>query len=329
MKYEQERAVAIEAVLQASQLCRAVQRSLTAEDKLTKPDRSPVTVADFGSQALIVSHLLQAFPGDPIVGEEDAAALRQPEQSALKANVIRRVQAVAPHLSEPQILDAIDHGAQTCDFTQRYWTLDPIDGTKGFLRGEHYAIALALIENGEVVLGVLGCPNLPLAGGVAIDEQGCLLAAVKGQGAFMRSFADASERRIQIAPTAQPAAALFCESVESGHAAHDVHAQITALLGITAPPLRLDGQNKYALVARGDVALYLHLTTKPDYRSWIWDHAAGAIIVQEAGGLVTDRHGKPFDFAVGRKLRENVGIVVTNGKLHRAVLAAVQQVFAE
>ena len=43
----------------------------------------------------------------------------------------------------------------------RYWTLDPIDGTKGFIRGDQYAIALALIEQGQVKVGVLGCPSLP------------------------------------------------------------------------------------------------------------------------------------------------------------------------
>ena len=327
MLYKHERAVAIEAVLKACQLCRDVQRSLTDDDKLTKSDRSPVTVADFGSQAIIVSHVLQAFQDDPIVGEEEATVLRQNDQTALKANVIARVHTVEPDLSEQQILDAIDHGAQACDFTKRYWTLDPIDGTKGFLRGEQYAVALALVENGEVVLGVLGCPNLPLERGVLYNGAGCLLVAVKGQGAFMRSFSDESAERIQVSQIANPAEALFCESVERGHASHELQAKITALLGMTAPPLRLDGQNKYALVARGDASLYLHLTTKKDYRSWIWDHAAGTIIVQEAGGMATDMYGKPFDFSVGRKLQQNFGIVVTNGKFHQEVIAAVQQVY--
>ena len=115
MKYEHERAIAIEAVLKACQLCRDVQRSLTDEDKMTKSDRSPVTVADFGSQAIIVSHVLQAFSNDPIVGEEEATVLRQSDQTALKVNVIALVRTVEPDLSEQQILDAIDHGAQMCE----------------------------------------------------------------------------------------------------------------------------------------------------------------------------------------------------------------------
>ena len=44
----------------------------------------------------------------------------------------------------------------------RIWVLDPIDGTKGFMRGEHYCIALALLVNGKPTLSVMGCPNLQL-----------------------------------------------------------------------------------------------------------------------------------------------------------------------
>ena len=63
------------------------------------------------------------------------------------------------------------------------WTLDPIDGTKGFLRGEQYAVCLAFIVDSVVQVGVMGCPNLPVAGAGAEGERGCLFVAVRGQGA--------------------------------------------------------------------------------------------------------------------------------------------------
>lgn len=62
------------------------------------------------------------------------------------------------------------------------WTLDPIDGTKGFLRGEQYAVCLALIVDAEVKLGVMGCPNLPVDWSKPEGERGCLFVAVRGQG---------------------------------------------------------------------------------------------------------------------------------------------------
>ena len=88
-----------------------------------------------------------------------------------------------------------------------------------------------------------------------------------------------------------PADVRFCESVESGHSAQGDAAAVAARLGITAPPLRMDSQAKYAVVARGEADIYLRLPTRADYREKIWDHAAGALIVAEAGGVVTDIYG--------------------------------------
>jgi 3'(2'), 5'-bisphosphate nucleotidase len=89
----------------------------------------------------------------------------------------------------------------------------------------------------------------------------------------------------------------------------------------------MDSQAKYGAVARGDAALYLRLPSpkSPDYREKIWDHAAGALIVEEAGGRVTDMHGQPFDFGSDYKMRDNRGVVVSNGLLHPAVIEVLAQ----
>jgi 3'(2'), 5'-bisphosphate nucleotidase len=323
--YFQETLIAVEAVVKACRLCRDIQHTLSAVHKISKADMSPVTVADFGSQALIISHLLHAFPRDPVVGEESAALLRQPQQMSLKTHVVNLVNHIDPQLSETQVLDAIDYGAQTCDFTQRYWTLDPIDGTKGFLRGDQYAVALALIEQGEPVVGVLGCPNLLLDPDHPEQGQGCLLTAVKGQGAAIYTLEGIRTHSISVAPVFEPSQARFCDSVEAAHASHEEHAKIAELLGITTPSYRIDSQCKYAIVARGEASIYLRISPTPNYRSWIWDHAAGAIVVQEAGGRVSDLNGVPLDFSQGRKLFRNSGVIATNGLLHEAVLDAIRQ----
>ena len=122
-----------------------------------------------------------------------------------------------------------------------------------------------------------------------------------------------------------PAAVRFCESVESGHSAHGDAAAVADRLGITAAPLRMDSQAKYAVVARGEADIYLRLPTRADYREKIWDHAAGALIVAEAGGIVTDIHGRPLEFHHGRELTANRGVIVTNGRLHDRVLEAIRE----
>ena len=62
--------------------------------------------------------------------------------------------------------------------------MDPIDGTKGFLRGGQYAVCLGLLLDGKVVVGVMGCPNLPVDYTKPDGEKGVIFVAVKGQGAF-------------------------------------------------------------------------------------------------------------------------------------------------
>ena len=154
MNLEQHLEVAVSAVREASAVCRRVQADLVNAGTVSKDDKSPVTVADFAAQAVICARLGAAFADLPVVGEEGSEALRN--DPALLATV-----AGHAGLGAPATLEAIDRGGWTPDGSKPvYWTLDPIDGTKGFLRGEQYAVALGLIADGKVVLGVLGCPNL-------------------------------------------------------------------------------------------------------------------------------------------------------------------------
>ena len=328
MSYDVERRVAVNAVAVASRLCHSVQTNLVSAETLAKKDRSPVTVADYGAQAVISLLLGTALPDDPIVGEEDTAELRTEGGGALRDRIATHVSGVLPGLDEEAILAAIDRCNHEGGGTGRHWTVDPIDGTKGFLRGDQYAVALGLIEAGEVVLGVLGCPNLPLDWSDPDGPRGCLFVAVKGQGAFMRALEGGEETPVAVADLDDTALASFVESVESGHSSHNDSARVAELLGVQAAPVRIDSQCKYAAVSRGDAAIYLRLPTRKDYQEKIWDHAAGWMVVREAGGEVTDVQGRPLDFAQGRTLALNKGVVATNGRVHDRVIEAVRAVLS-
>jgi len=327
MSYTSEREVAIESVICACTLCEAVRASFDPHKVLEKKDRSPVTIADFGAQAVISHHLALSFQNDPLMAEEASGMLREKENAGLRDLVTDHVRRLIPKLSDTETLAAIDRGTGKGGATGRFWALDPIDGTKGFLRGGQYAVALALVEDGKVVVGVLGCPSLPLHGGERDGAKGCLFVAVRGEGATMKGLEDAVEQKIEVVKTTRPSDVQFCESVESSHSAHGKSAQIAQRLGITKSPVRMDSQCKYGIVARGEAAIYLRLPTTQSYMETVWDHAAGSIIVEEAGGKVTDMEGRPLDFFVGRRLTSNRGIVVTNGGLHDQVLRAVKEVF--
>ena len=326
--YENDLRAALDAVRGAARVCRSVQERLITRDTLEKRDKSPVTVADFASQAIVCRHLEQAFPRDAVVGEEGSAELRSAENAGLLASVVGAVASEANGAADAQrVLAWIDRGGADAK-TARYWTLDPIDGTKGFLRREQYAVALALIERGEVVVGVLGCPNLS----DGPDGTGVLMAAVRGQGTRVYPLwrgGGAEARAVRVSLVASPAGARFCESVEAEHSNQSESAKIAGKLGITAPPLRMDSQCKYAAVARGDASIYLRMPTRADYREKIWDHAAGKLVVEEAGGIVTDVAGKPLDFRHGRSLDQNSGVVATASGVHARVIEAIRELRGE
>jgi 3'(2'), 5'-bisphosphate nucleotidase len=172
------------------------------------------------------------------------------------------------------------------------WTLDPIDGTKGFLRGGQYAVCLALLIDARVELGVIGCPNLPPSpspfpssyqsasnsdSSTATPDDdasanpggnGVLFVAVRGHGAHQLPLLVPATPRQPQPPSAtsgtphrrirlnMPRLALhelsFLESVEKAHAALDTNARVAARLGVRAGPVRMDSQAKYAALVRGD-----------------------------------------------------------------------------
>jgi 3'(2'), 5'-bisphosphate nucleotidase len=323
MRYEEELRIGIRAVQRAGAVCRRVAQGFDRIRALEKDDRSPVTMADFASQAVISRFIRNAFPDDPIVGEETADALEKNPEFGKQVLALAREEVDFTSLADA--VDAVEYCSRDTDFRKRYWTLDPIDGTKGFLRGDQYAVALALVEDGSVVLGVLGCPNFPESG-IRSEKTGCLFYAVKGGGTKTRALENGSEQPVAVDPITRSEDARICESFERAHSAHDAHLKISEALGIAADSLRMDSQVKYAAVARGDASIYLRLPRKKTYREKIWDHAAGSIIVEEAGGRVTDFSGQPIDFSVGKYLLNNRGIVATNGHLHRKVLDAIAAV---
>lgn len=344
MSFVLEKKIAELAVKRASRLARTVAE--THVDAITKTDQSPVTVADYGAQAIIIGAIKHAFPQDKVVGEEEATNLRA--DSKLKEHVwalVKEASAAdnyAPTIgtlaSADAMCDAIDGGNYQGGAKGRMWALDPIDGTKGFLRKGQYAVCLALVVDSEVEIGVVGCPNLPLDYKTPeTTTKGVLFSAVKGQGAFQQALFDSeqtnqpgassigSPTKIHFNDINDTSESTFCESVEAAHSDQSTQSRIAKSLGITREPVRMDSQAKYMSIARGDGDIYLRLPVNESYEEKIWDHAAGNVIVTEAGGIVSDRDGNKLDFGVGRTLKNNKGVIATSKKIHSKVIAAVKE----
>jgi len=349
--FSKELHIALLAVQRATLLTKSVFHS-HAKGTLNKSDASPVTIGDFGAQALIISALQHNFPDDEIVAEEEAKDLRENEQLRETVWDLVKNAALADSASEKDLggsissteslLDIIDKGNSKGGSKGRIWAIDPIDGTKGFLRGGQYAVCLGLMVDGDVKVGVLGCPNLPMSDSEALTEgigadatddegKGVLFSAILGQGAQSRPLGKGtlgSGSNIQMKPLTNISEATFCESVEAGHSSQGDAAAIAQKLGITKPSVRMDSQAKYGSIARGAGDLYLRLPVRKDYVEKIWDHAAGDLIVREAGGQVTDVNGKRLDFSLGRTLKDNKGVIAAPKDVHAHVIEAVGSVLA-
>lgn len=350
--YSKELEVAELAVQRATLLTKKVFHE-KAKGTLSKDDASPVTIGDFGAQALIIQAIKKNFPDDEVVGEEEASSLR--ENKKLREQIWALVEGArlsdagaekalgGPIESVDAMLDAIDAGNSSGGSKGRIWALDPIDGTKGFLRGGQYAVCLALMVDGDVKVGVLGCPNLPvddsapLSADSGIDQtdsegKGVLFSAVLGEGATSRPLGTAGLEKsspIHVKPVDDITDATFVESVEAAHSSHGDQFDIATKLGIKKSSVRMDSQAKYGSLARGAGDIYLRLPVRADYQEKIWDHAAGDLIVREAGGQVTDTLGRRLDFSTGRTLAENKGVVAAPVAIHDQVLQAVKEVLSK
>ena len=305
----------MDAVRQACRVTRHVQASLREDrDARTKADDSPVTVADYAAQA-VVGHLL----GEPFVGEEEAAPLgRDPD---LRARVLRAARLVCRDLDDDGLLAAIRLG-EGAPRDDGFWTLDPVDGTKGFLRGEHYCVSMARVVRGESELGVLGCPRLGVAPGT-LDGAGVLLFAALGKGARAVPLDGGEEAVVRAEEPGAGAPVRIVESVEAAHTNHRLGPDLLDRAGLLPDePLRLDSQAKYAVVARGDAHAFLR-RPKPGYREKIWDHAGGARVALEAGCAVTDFDGRPLRFGDGKHLDPHRGILVAPPHVHASLLEAL------
>ena len=315
--------ISIDAVRQASLAAKSVQHDLGRVSELTKDDRSPVTVADFAAQAIVASILRDADASTPLVGEETSAVLREPENDALLGLVTEAVSSAIGQRTPEEVLTLLDHGGHDASASE-YWVLDPVDGTKGFLRGEHFAVALGLVSDGHPTLGVLGCPNLHVAtteSPEAVDGQGVIVAAEAGQGCATGGM------KGPLTPVKRNACeglVRVCTSVEAAHTDHTAVDAAMHALGRQWAGVRLDSQAKYGLLARDQADAYLRLPRPGKrYVERIWDHAAGALVAMESGTTVTDISGKPLDFGHGRGLEQNTGVIAAAPEIHSALLEAV------
>ena len=313
----------------AAGICHNIQAELV--DPSQKQGREPVTVADYASQALIGNALAENYPEDGVLSEErseEFMLLLDDNQRALVQRFV--TDAVGGYVFEEQVCAWLDFGKQQHD-AERMWIVDPIDGTKGFLRRQHYCVAISLLVGGEPVLGVLASPGFYSDEADPPDDPGALIYAQQGAGAYIEPLAGGPSTPIQVSTVIDPREARLLTSYEFGHTDMSFFDRVIQTLGRgpDAPRRGLDSQDKYGMVAAGMGDVYLRVVPEPDFREKLWDHAAGYAIVSEAGGRMTDLRGQRIDWTAGSRMLHNRGVLVTNRFLHNDILAAIDRIGLE
>ncbi len=281
-----------------------------------KQDGSPLTQADAVSQAIILAGLKRFFPQDRIAAEEYLQ--RGDEARGLWVSVSSVLESLG--MAEGKIpLEAwINYRGNPAG--RRVWLIDPIDGTKGFQRGLCYAVVLGLFFEGRPRFGCMAVPGFPDP-----DWRGKRTVVAyggTGEGAFLTDPDQGRSRRLRVSPVNR-----FPEMRLLGSRAHDREDLCIRLMkktGITRL-LRMDGEAKYLMLAAGRGEVYAR-TADPDFGiGFPWDHCAGQVILEEAGGVVSDFDGRPLPYKgpLESPMKDLQGLVASNGRCHRAILDLV------
>jgi 3'(2'), 5'-bisphosphate nucleotidase len=236
-----------------------------------KAGNEPVTEADRSASRLILQGLAAAFPGDVHISEENADDLRR--------------------------LDA-----------ERVWYVDPIDGTKDFIRGhEGFAVMIGLTVDHRPVLGVVYQP---------VHDR-LFLAA--GDQAWFQAPGQ-PPRRLQVSRVVEPSDLRLVASKSDRTRKID---EVKSALGIR-DELNLGSVGlKLCLLALAERDLYVN----PSSNSRVWDTCAPEAILRAAGGRITDVHGEPLHYD-DRDVRRRSGLVASNGLVHDEVIARLGPLFA-
>jgi 3'(2'), 5'-bisphosphate nucleotidase len=191
---------------------------------------------------------------------------------------------------------------KTCEFV---WVIDPLDGTKDFIkRTGEFGVHIGLIKNGQPILGVNYYPATNVMYQAIKDEGAYKCFGNKSQRIFIRDVQNLKEMVI-VASASSP----------------DPKLQEFTREQQWNEPLKIGSLGlKLCLIAEGSADLYVLLNNKAKF----WDVCSPQVILEEAGGRITDLNCKPLNYSSG-KINFETGIIATNGKIHEPVVRLLQR----
>lgn len=296
-KYQDELTLAINIIRKASKITELFKSHGFQSYK--KRDKSPVTLADFASQIFILSQLKEKFKEDQIFAEEEGSLFNEDIEVLIK----KCFKEINFSLNE-EFRALLNYRGP---HSSRQWIVDPIDGTKGYLRGLSYAVGIGLMENSEPKICAIGIPNYK-------NEELTIFIAEKGKGA-QASYGDNEFIPIHVSNENNLSSSIMCQSLHHNKQWINKLAEMIEAKKI----ISMDGMGKFCMVADGSADFYIR-EMNPDY-SFSWDYMPGDLLVREAGGTITDLNNVNLTF-LGNKCKWTApGIIASNGILHDDIIS--------
>ncbi|TFG23106.1 MAG: hypothetical protein EU529_08315 [Promethearchaeota archaeon] len=263
-----------------------------------KDDSSPVTIADFASQIYIISKLKELYPKDQIIAEEDAISLI--DDKGIK--VIRDCFHDLNIHDVAEVKEILNYRGKS---SNRIWTIDPIDGTRGFQEGLSYALGICLMKKSIPKICAIAVPDY--------NEKGLAIFSAELYQGAKASYGGADFKPINVSTQKDIKKARMCHSL---HYDMPWVVQFAEKIGIKNR-IQLDSMAKFCMVADGSCDIYI----KPimGYEAFSWDYSPGDLLVREAGGIVTDLDEERLTFKDNKCILRSPGIISTNGLLHDEV----------
>lgn len=304
----------IEVTLELAKKAAAATEKIRNEGITTrdKEDGTPLTQADLVSQAIILAGLKANFPDDRIFAEE---SMDPESDTEVRSGACDVLADLGMHDPNTHLETWVNYRGNRSG--SRVWLIDPIDGTKGFVKGLSYAIAMGLCVDGKVQFGCIAAPSFPTADGQR--SRTVIAYAGKGSGAYWLEGLSDRPRAIHVSDVDSPAQLRLM-----GSRAHDsckICRRFKEKAGVRHF-IPMDSQAKYLMLASGRADLYLRGTDPHFGIGFPWDHCAGQAILEEAGGKVTGPRGESIDYArhPGDTIKYMDGLVASNRICHGQVL---------
>ncbi|MBY8989034.1 MAG: hypothetical protein KGD61_11320 [Candidatus Lokiarchaeota archaeon] len=268
-----------------------------------KKDDSPVTLADFASQIYIISQIRKNFPEDQIIAEEESSIFINSNGEEILKKCYNSIQIDF----EENLKETLNYRGPS---SNRQWTVDPIDGTKGFQKNLAYAVGIGFMIRSEPMICAIGVPNYK-------NTSLTIFSAEKNHGAKV-SYGEHNFVKIKVSDIRALKSSRMCYSL---HYNKPWVLDFAQSLNITNF-IPMDSMAKLCMVAEGSAEIYVKPMNMQ--RSFTWDFLPGELLVKEAGGMITDIKGNPIKYINDKCKVTAPGLIASNGTMHKELLAALK-----